>query len=226
MAKKPKTSALKHHLPDRKHAPKKTGKSGVRPPLDPVADFDTPTRTAESQLEELDKPATKKGSLLAEQPPKPKVVGDRMEVFYLKPIFGKTPKGDITVAMAITVPLEDGHLELLPKIIADGYKDVTKKGRKSMNFRELPGQHAQFFLSHDSAEAALELPAAKMINAGLAIVERKGEGSARQVIRLSFRLQVKLAREVTNFAEHNLQNTFWLKLEETQEELFDEGDED
>lgn len=224
MVKKAKSGS---HLPDKKNAPKRTGKAGPRLPLDPNEDFNTPTRKAPAeQLAELDKPAEKKGSLLAEQPPKPKVVGDRMEVFYLKPIFGKTPKGDITVAMQITVPLEDGHLDLLPKIIADGYKDVTKKGRKSMNFRELPGQRAEFYLSSDSKDVALELPAAKMINAGLAIVERKGEGSARRVIRLSFRLQVKLSRDVTNFAEHNLQNNFWLKLEETQDALFDEGDED
>lgn len=221
MAKKKQKSA--DEQPDRPllptRRPKKTGRRGIRP-------VETEEKNPQEQLEEIDKPVAKKGSLLIEQPPKPKVVGDRMEVFYLKPIFGKTPKGDITVAMQITVPLEKDHLELLPKIIADGFKDVTKKGRKSMNFKELPGQHAQFFLSHDIKESALDLPAAKVTNAGLAIVERKGEGSARSVIRLSFRLQVKLAPEVTNFAEHNLQNNFWLSLEETQERLFDEDDED
>lgn len=201
-------------------APKKTGKRGIGPkadPIDPVKDFDTPNKKEE--------PAPK-GSLLADNPPKPKVVGDRMEVFYLKPTFGKTPKGDITVAMTITVPIDDAHADLLPKIIADGYKDVSKKGRKSISFRDLPGQRAEFYLAHDSKEESLVLPAAKMINAGLALVERKGEGSARKVIRLSFRLQVLLSREVTNFAEHNLQNTFWLSLKETEEELFEEDDEE
>jgi hypothetical protein len=204
--------------------PKKTGKSGIRP-LDPVEDFGEPTRKAADALAKLDKPG--KGSLLAEQPPKPKVVGSRMEVFFLKPIFDKTTKGDITVALVITVPIEKEHHDLLPKIIADGYKDIIKKGRKSIGFNGLPGQSADFYLTSDDKEEVLSLAAAKMTNVGLALIQRKGEGSARKVIRLSFRLQVKLSKEVAHFAEHNLKNSFWLKLEDTQEDLFDEeGDEE
>jgi hypothetical protein len=199
--------------------PKRTGKKGIGPPLDPSDDFDTPTRK-EPEAQQAH------GSLLAEQPPKPKVVGNRFEVFYLKPIFAKTPKGDITVSLAITLPLEDSHDGLLPKIIHDGYRDITKKGRKGMTFTELPGQHAAFYLTSDIKEESLVLPAAKMINASLALVQRKGEGEARKVIRLSFRLQVKLSKEVAHFAEHNLGNNFWLSLKETEEPLFDEEDND
>jgi hypothetical protein len=209
--------------------PKKSGKRGLTlanavhsAALDPGADFDTPTR---KETEAEPQPQAH-GSLLVEQPPKPKVVGDRFEVFYLKPIFAKTPKGDITVSLAITLPLEDSHDGLLPKIIHDGYRDITKKGRKGMTFTELPGQHAMFFLTSDIREESLVLPAAKMINASLALVQRKGEGEARKVIRLSFRLQVKLSKEVAHFAEHNLGNNFWLSLRETEEPLFDEEDDD
>jgi hypothetical protein len=206
--------------------PKRSGKRGLTlanavhsAALDPGADFDTPTRK-EPEAQQAH------GSLLAEQPAKPKVVGDRFEVFYLKPIFAKTPKGDITVSLAITLPLEDTHDGLLPKIIHDGYRDITKKGRKGMTFTELPGQHAMFFLTSDIHEESLVLPAAKMINASLALIQRKGEGEARKVIRLSFRLQVKLSKEVAHFAEQNLGNNFWLSLKETDEPLFDEEDED
>jgi len=198
-------------------APKRTGKKGIGP-LDPLDDFDKGTKKPEAP--------EVKGSLLVEQPPKPKVVGDRMAVFYLKPIFGKTPKGVITVSLVITVPLADEHADLLPKIIHDGYKDVLKKGRSALAFKDLPAQHAVFYLTSDMDEETLVLPAAKMLDAKLAVVQRKGEGSARKVIRLSFRLQVKLSREVTNFAEHNLQNNFWLTLKETQEDLFDADEEE
>src|SRR6266404_3123512 len=82
----------KHALPER--APKKSGKRGIGP-IDPVADFDKPVTRA---------PEPKGSSLLVEQPPKPRIVGERMAVFYLKPLFGETPKGDITVSLAITLP--------------------------------------------------------------------------------------------------------------------------
>jgi len=206
----------KHALPER--APKRTGKRCVGPKLDPVADFDAPVKK--------DPPEAKGSSLLVEQPPKPTIVGDRMEVFYLKPLFGKTPKGDITVSLAITLPVEDEHDGLLPKIVHDGYRDVLKKARKAINFSELPGQRAEFYISSDAKEESLVLPAAKMINTSLALIQRKGEGQSRQVVRLSFRLQVKLSREVAHFAENNLQNSFWLKLSESQEELFDEADDE
>jgi len=199
-----------------KHAPKRTGKRGIGP-IDAVKDFDSPVKRD---------PPEAKGSLLVEQPPKPTIVGDRMEVFYLKPLFGKTPKGDITVSLAITLPVEDEHDGLLPKIVHDGYRDVLKKARKAINFSELPGQRAEFYISSDAKEESLVLPAAKMINTSLALIQRKGEGQSRQVVRLSFRLQVKLSREVAHFAENNLQNSFWLKLSESQEELFDEDDEE
>lgn len=212
-------AAEEEHPAPKPPPPKRTGKRGIGPALDPSDDFDTPTR------KEAEAPKAQ-GSLLVEQPPKPKVVGDRFEVFYLKPIFAKTPKGDITVSLAITLPLEDSHDGLLPKIIHDGYRDITKKGRKGMTFTELPGQHAMFFLTSDIREESLVLPAAKMINASLALVQRKGEGEARKVIRLSFRLQVKLSKEVAHFAEQNLGNNFWLSLKETDEPLFDEEDED
>jgi hypothetical protein len=209
-----KNSDVEKHLP--KRAPKKTGKRGIKP-LDQISDFETPV-TKQTPMSA--------GPLAADNPPKPKIVGDRMEVFYLKPIFGKTDKGDITVALAMTMPLEKEHSALLPKIVADGYHDVMKKGRKGMTFNGVPGQRAEFYLSSDIKEEALVLPAAKMTNVSIAIVERKGEGSARRVIRLSFRLQVKLSHEVAHFAENNLENSFWLTLEETQEELFDEEGED
>lgn len=209
----------KHALPER--APKKSGKRGIGP-IDSVSDFDKPVTRS---MVKKDAPEPK-GSLLADNPPAPKIVGDRMEVFYLKPIFGKTPKGDITVSLAITLPVEEDHDGLLPKIVHDGYKDILKKARKAINFSELPGQRAEFYISSDAKEESLVLPAAKMLSTSLALIQRKGEGEARKVVRLSFRLQVKLSREVAHFAENNLQNSFWMKLSETQEQLFDEDDED
>ena len=212
----------KSHLPDKKHAPKKTGKR-LPPPEDP-----------EDKIEKLTTVVTKQeatGSLLADNPPKPKVVGDRFEAFYLKPHFAKSAKGDLSVALAFSVALEKEHKELLPKLVADAYHDVLKKGRKSMTLRNVPGQRVEIFLQNDDKSPELFLPAAKITSTTLALVERKGEGAARRVIRFSFRLQVPIPAQaktdqVSYFAERNLQASFWLKMEEADPALFDEPDEE
>src|SRR5258707_9037835 len=112
-------------------APKATGKRGIGPgpdkdeeskPLDAAKDFDTRTTKEGSTAD----PATaEKGSLLVEQPPKPKVVGNRMELFYDKPIFGKY-KDVVTVSLVCTMPVEKEHEDLLPKLVRDAYHDVKK----------------------------------------------------------------------------------------------------
>jgi len=205
---------------------KKTGKRLPYPhdPEDPKEQIEKLTTVVTKQ----DAPA---GSLLANNPPKPKVVGDRFEAFYLKPYFAKSPKGDLSVALAFSVALEKEHKELLPKIVADAYHDVLKKGRKSMTLRGIPGQRVLIFISHDSKGEILFLAAAKVISASLALIERKGEGAARKVIRFSFRLQVPIpagakSDEVSYFAERNLQNSFWLKLEEADPALFEDDSEE
>ena len=170
--------------------------------------------------------AEQEGSLLAEQPPKPKVVGNRMEVFYDKPFFGKF-KDVVTLALVCTLPVEKEHETLLPKLIRDAYHDIIKKGRKSSTLKDadLPGQRVAFYLNDVIKEEILVMPAAKLIHVALSEVQRKGEGVSRKVIRLAFRLQVKLSHEVATFAEHNLQNNFWITLQDTEESLFDEEEE-
>lgn len=203
-------------LPDKKHAPKKTGKR-MLPPEDKT-----------DAVKDLDKPS-KGGSLLVEQPPKPTVVGDRMQAYYNKPLYSKLPKsGDVVISFVMSFPLEKEHKELLPKIVAEGYHDIAKRGRKTLGFKELPGQAVKFFLSHDDKDEVLSLPAARMVQANLALVERKGEGSARKVVRFSFRFQVKYEAHIAKFADVNLGNQFWITLEEAQTDLFEdeeEGDE-
>jgi hypothetical protein len=195
--------------------PKKSGKRGPRP-LDPKEDFDQPTKKEAE------------GSLIAEQPPQPAVVGSRIKAHYLKPIFSKTTKGERLLAMHMTFPLTEEHTgdSLLPKSVCEGWGFISKHGRKRLDLVGIPGQKATFYLTPDIDDAKLVLPAAKVINVSLAVVQKKGEGEAQKVIRLSFRLQVPVSHEVAKFAELNYGNDFWIKLQETEEPLFDEDDED
>lgn len=186
------------------------------------ADAATPGDPAK-QLEELDKAPQKKGSLLIEQPETPTVANGRMKVFYDKPHFSKY-KDVVLIALQCTVPLTEKHLKLLPKIVADGYHDVNKKGRSRINFKDLPNQSVEFFLESERKGASLSLKAAKIIGANLAVIQRKGEGSARKVIRFAFRIQTEDSDTINTFATKNLANDFWVSMENTQEDLWDEDE--
>jgi len=201
----------KHALPER--APKKSGKRGIGP-IDPVSDFDKPVTRA---------PEPKGSSLQADVPPAPSIANGRFKIFYDRPFITKI-RDRILIALQITVPLEDEHAELLPKIVADAQHDVLKRGRKKIICNGIPAQHVSFFLTSDRKEELLTVPACKMINTNIAIVERKGEGSARKVTRLSFRLQAERSQPLATFAELNLANDFWVEMKESQESLWDEDE--
>ena len=207
----------------REPPPKRTGKSNLtlKNALDPEKDFETPTR------KEPETPA-QEGSLLAEQPPQPTVVGQRIRMHYLKPVFSKTAKGERLLAMHMTFPLTEEHTEdsLLPKGIREAWDVISKHGRKKLDLMGIPGQRAEFYMAPDIDDVKLTLPAAKVINVSLAVVQKKGEGESQKVIRLSFRLQVPVSHEVAKFAELNFGSEFWVVLTETQEVLFDEDEEE
>ena len=207
-----------------KRPPKKTGKRGPYPETDSAApQNETPAPGQESAGEAID---TSEGSLIAEQPPRPVVVGDRCEAYFLKPTFSRMTKGDRLVALHMTFPLTQEHTEdgILPKRIRDDWALMNKHGRTKLYLNGIKGQRVCFFLSSDAPEddPKLLLPAAKVTDVQLAVVQKKGEGEAKKVIRLSFRLVVPVSHDVAKFAEMNYGNNFWIKMEETDEPLFDE----
>jgi hypothetical protein len=205
--------------------PKRTGKRGIGPkdegPLDPGTDFKDEQAPAAGEQAEA-------GSLLAKQPPKPTVVGNRIQMQYLKPSFNKTTKGERLLSFHMTLALTKEHAadSLLPASIRAGWKIISKAGRKKLDLVDVPGQKAVFYLASDGDDAKLILSAAKVVNVSLAVVQKKGDGETQKIIRLSFRLQVVVSSEVAEFAEQNYGADFWLTLEDTEEDLFDEEEEE
>ena len=80
-------------------------------------------------------------------------------------------------------------------------------------------------MTQDIDDVKLVLPAAEMTNVSLAVIQKKGDGQAQKIIRLSFRLQVPVSHEVERFAVSNYGNDWWLQLEETDEPMFEEDEE-
>lgn len=229
MSKKPakkKSSALG----PRAVPPKRTGKSNLtlKNALDDDKDFDKPVRGDGTGTPETapSTPAAAKetgSSLMVEQPPKPTVVGDRIQMQYLKPSFSKTTKGERLLAMHMTFALTKEHTKdsLLPKAVRDGWTIMSKHGRKRFDI-EVPGQKAVFYLTPDGDDDKLILPAAKVVSVSIAVIQKKGDGETQKIIRLSFRLQVPVSHEVAKFAENSFGSDYWVTLEGTQEPLFDE----
>jgi hypothetical protein len=220
MAKK--KPAVERHLPDRKNAPKKTGPKrgvgGVRP-LDESKDFEQPTKKAEEedQPELLETP---------KEPPKPTVVKGRFEATILPPIYSSAPKsGDKLISIRVSLALTDEHEKMFPKIVEESWKWVKKPNRPKTSIN-MPAQTARFYLAHDVEEEELGLPIAKVTNANLAVIQKKGDGTALKIIRFQFRLQVPWSAQVSKFVDSHYNLKLWLEMKTTQEKLFDEGDEE
>ena len=214
--------------------PKKTGKSNLKlgEQLDKDKDFDAPTRTDGTGTPEnppSERPAEETGSLVAKQPPAPSVVGNRMEMHYLKPTFSKTKKGTRLIAFHLSLALTEKHIEdgILPVEVREGWEIMSMPKRRRKRFDiGFAGQRAEFHYTNDLEvdDPKLTLEAAEVTNASLAVIQKKGDGQSQKIIRLSFRLLVPVSTEVEQFAVQNYGNNFWVTLEETQEDLFSEED--
>jgi hypothetical protein len=213
MAKEKSRRSPADHLP--KKAPKKTGSRGVGPKEEPAGKDAAGDKETQAELLEV------------QQAPVPVVVENRFAVQYKKPIFSIASKsGTKLLSLQMVVMLTDEHKKrgILPGIVRAGWDFVTKPKRKQVTLIDVPGVAAKIFLASDSPESdpALFLPAAKIIGASLAVIQKKGEGESLKVIRFMFRLQVEAARDVAKWAEANYGSTLWMNLSPAQGEMFDD----
>jgi hypothetical protein len=197
-------------LPDKKHAPKKTGKRGVHPPKAKAKKKEKPLGGA---------------SLFAKQPAKPTVIGDRFQAFYLGPVL-KEVKGKKTVGLRLSVELTQDHEKLLPDIMLRGYKNVLKKGQAGSKMRDIPAQNVRLYLSQDTKEEAVALLNAGVLQANINVIEKKGEGETRTIIRLIFIARVKHSRTVASWADDSYGASYWVTMEEVEPDLLDLDEED
>lgn len=210
--------------------PKRTGKRGIGPKPEAPEETTSAAAADEQPAGELVDTSEGEGSLLVKQPPKPTVVGDRIEAYFLKHTYSKTTEGKRLVSLHMTLPLTEEHTEdgLIPERIRDDWALMNKHGRTKLELNGIGGQRVCIFLSSNAPEddPKLVLPAAKVTNVQLAVVQKKGDGETKKVIRLSFRLQVPVSDKVAKFADGHYGANYWIKLEEAQEALFDEDAKD
>jgi hypothetical protein len=186
-------------------------------PLNAKKDFDTPLRRTPKQAQLLDTAPVQQQTL---------VKNGRMYVSYVKPHFERNKKGDRFVALEVSMHLTKQHDGLLPANIEQAWSFLGKKGYKRLDLIQVPAHFAQFYLSDDIDEIALEIPAARVTHVSLQVIEEKGTGKANKIIRLSFRLKVGLSRDVAHFSEWNFGDNYWLILKEVQGNLLEDQEEE
>lgn len=214
---------------------KRTGKKGITlVNADRPSGKDAAAGEGLDKDKDFDKPLTKPGTPAAEEAKQqgeliqvddneknPAVVGEKIKATYVKPHFDLMKGGDRIVALEVSFPLTEDHDGLLPKKVKQGW-DFIKKGYPRLDVDDIAGQKVAFYMTHDDDEEILVLPAAKVSHASLRVVEETGTGAAKEVIRFSFRLGVKLTKEVAHFAEWNYGNIVYMEMADSQEKLFDE----
>lgn len=202
------------HLPhERSERAKKSKPNQQAPPLDPAADFDTPTRQEKLiETEPFAEVAIKNDFMVAE---------------FIQPHLSRNKDDKAFIAFEISFPLTEEHLanrKLLPGRIVQAWQEATVKiGLDKVSIPDVPAQDIEIALAPDAVEKVtrIELKFAEIEQAKISVVEAKGDGKAKEVTRLQFRAKVELDMENWRFAKAHFAHTVWLKLAQTQGSLLE-----
>jgi hypothetical protein len=179
--------------------------------LDPKKDFSEPTHKEPEQMtaEEL-----KAHNELAEMPST--IVKGFMAASYVKPHFD-VEKDDRTAALEFSLELTDNHRSLLPKKVVEEWDHIKQGNNELLDVVNVGAQHVEVSLDPgDEVDLEENVPIERI---RLQVIETKGTGDAKDIIRLSFRLVCDLTQDVERFACRNFGKTVWLKMQACQGEL-------
>jgi hypothetical protein len=181
--------------------------------LDPKKDFEKPTRKEPEQISAEELQATSNAA--AEMPAR--IVNGFMAVNFVR-FHPEVEKDKRSFGLEFSIELTDDHLDYLPKKVHDGWDDIEARGYKRVDLVGIPMQRFDLCLVPDDKETDLstDAPIEKVV---LSVIEDKGTGDAKDIIRLSFRLVCDLTQTVERFACRNFGNTVWLRTTAVQGEL-------
>jgi len=210
-------------LPDKKNAPKKSGKSrmvgGVKP-LDPEADFGKPVR------EEGPDETPVQGELITEpvKPVGPAIQHGKIAMHFVGYRPKRSKDRDKIVHMDFSLELTEEHQKRLPREIEDAWHELE---RNKYNFVGPDGNTAQklsFFLVPDSSEPDMET-VATLSFAEISRIAERGKGAERKITRLSMRFVANFTKDVDEFCMNAYDETVFVKIKAAQRRL-DEQEED
>jgi hypothetical protein len=155
--------------------------------------------------------------LKREEVPVPSVQGDKYLTRFVKCIFD-TRNEERIVEMEYSVALCDQHKDLVDVNILNAWKYLERNHAKGVVDIEIPNQTVDLYLAPDDS-SELHLSAAQVRHVKLTTVEKKGDGKAEEIMRLSFRIVSEAMKNATAFAIANYSNQIWIRMQAAQGEL-------
>jgi hypothetical protein len=198
-----------HHSKLPKTPPKRTGKRGVGPKLDPIEDFETPTRRAPKQGELLQAPAA---------PPQPRIQDGKCVVHFVKFSFDRDKNRKAIALMDFSLELDEAHAGHFPREVEDSWRYLKKGNVKRIDANGIPPQNVEIATAPDG-KADLDLTAATIAKATVSLIVQKGKGKAQKITRLMFRVLADVDKEVAHFCENSYDEPVWIEMQETQARL-------
>ena len=174
--------------------------------LDPVKDFDTPTR----------KPIQQSLCGDGEEPGPPLVVNGRMLAEYVKPHFTRDKNNDRYLGLQFSMKLNGAHEIVLPKTVLRAWDHLKEGGQTLVGGIEIKPQTVRVYLAPDIKDEELLIVGGVIANARVQIVEERGKGEAVKYTRFSFRVVHERSKNLLAFADWNDGNTVWLEMKQTQ----------
>ena len=198
---------MEDHLP--KRAPKRTGKSGIKP-LDVDKDFSEPVKKEPHQAE------------LLQLPKVPAISNGKMALHFVRYVPDRSKDHNRVVNLDFSLELEDEHAKKLPKEILDAWKDLKSGNFKRVDPDGIGPQNLELSLVPDS-KADLDVVAA-VTKATVSRITQKGKGKSRKITRLQMRFLTSFTDDVDHFCSQAFDETVWAVIEESQQSLDLDGD--
>lgn len=223
-----KKSRSSHDLPDRRNAPKRTGKK-MLPPEDPHDQqqglTDGNNRTGEGSTEapaQIAKEAAgkkkgkKQGELLkVPKQPTPRIQNGKMSVHFVGFRAHRLKNRTKVVTMKFSMELEEEHKGHLPEPIEKEWQHFEKGNVKLTQPEGVGVQNVRLSISSDVGEPDLDVTA-NLPKAVISHVVVKGKGATTEVTRLVIELLTTYTADVDKFCRNCFDETVWLQLEDSQ----------
>src|SRR5216683_1552323 len=197
-----------NHLPPERHEPKRNKKREFDGSL---AEQDTARSAKEVQQPEQQ-------TLVDAKAETPQMVRNGyLAAEFVKPHTERDKNDKAFVAIEISFPLLEEHrlAKVLPSRVIEVWDGLVDLGVDNISVDGVPAQVVELALAPDAIEKAttLKLPFAEVTNAQITVVESKGDGKAKDVTRLKFRVKVEWDIETWRWAGKHFGHQVWIKLD-------------
>jgi hypothetical protein len=208
-------------LPDKKRAPKATGRKGIGPA--PVVDIKTKASGQKADKEE-EQPV--QGELIkAPEPPRgPAVQHGKIAMYFIGYKAKRAKNRDKLVNMDFSLELEPVHEKRLPREIEDAWKELERNKYSFVGPDGLSAQNLSLYLTADSDTPDLQV-ATTLVSAEIARIQERGEGSEKMITRLTMRFLTNLTKDVDQFCVAAFDEIVYAKMKASQRSFDDGADE-